>query len=139
MDDNETIFEFKDSRLISLNFSVNKDFIPGPEIPTDLDLGLEHSTLDDNKTLRLFMRLSIDGEKRPFSMNIEMGSIFYFPNNFPPQDKLEQIAEINCAAIIYPFLREVVADITRRAGMSPLLLQPVNFINVYMQRHPEMI
>jgi preprotein translocase subunit SecB len=45
-----------------------------------------------------------------------------------------RLARINCAAMIFPFLREAIADVTRRAGMSPLLLPPVNFLELFKNK-----
>jgi len=42
-----------------------------------------------------------------------------------------RIVHINCASIIFPFIRESVADLTRRSGLTPLILDPVNFVALY--------
>ncbi|MBW1706391.1 MAG: protein-export chaperone SecB, partial [Deltaproteobacteria bacterium] len=47
---------------------------------------------------------------------------------------VEPIAKINCPAILFPFLRECVADITRRAGFNPLILPPINFVELAKQK-----
>jgi preprotein translocase subunit SecB len=38
-----------------------------------------------------------------------------------------------CPGIVFPFVRETVADLVQRAGFPPLLLQPVNFDALYAQ------
>ncbi|HEX6549195.1 MAG TPA: protein-export chaperone SecB, partial [Gammaproteobacteria bacterium] len=39
-----------------------------------------------------------------------------------------------CPNILFPYLREVVSDLTLKGGMAPLLLQPVNFDALYAQQ-----
>lgn len=43
----------------------------------------------------------------------------------------ERFANINSAAMIYPFIRENAATISAKAGMSPILIPVTNFIKLY--------
>ncbi len=49
----------------------------------------------------------------------------------PPDDELESIVHINCASIMFPFARESVADLTRKVGIQPLIVDPINFVALY--------
>jgi len=51
-----------------------------------------------------------------------------------PEEALEPFLLINCPALIFPFLRRLVADISREGGFPPLLLDPIDFANLYMRR-----
>lgn len=51
-----------------------------------------------------------------------------------PEAALEPFLIINCPALIFPFARRLVADITREGGFPPLLLDPLDFAQLYMQR-----
>lgn len=51
-----------------------------------------------------------------------------------PQDALEPILLINCPTILYPFLRRIISDATQEGGFPPLLLDPIDFANLYQQR-----
>ena len=39
-----------------------------------------------------------------------------------------------CPNILYPYLREVVSDMSVRAGFAPVLLNPINFEAIYLQQ-----
>lgn len=54
-----------------------------------------------------------------------------------PDQALEPFLLINCPTLIFPFLRRLVADITREGGFPPLLLDPVDFAQLYMRRKAE--
>ena len=51
---------------------------------------------------------------------------------------LEPFLVINCPTLIFPFLRRLVADLTREGGYPPLLLDPIDFAQLYMRRKNEM-
>lgn len=53
--------------------------------------------------------------------------------NAPPQ-ALEPMLFINCPSLLFPFLRRIVADVTREGGFPPLLLDPVDFGSLYMRK-----
>lgn len=55
-----------------------------------------------------------------------------------PEQALEPFLLINCPSIIFPFLRRLVADITREGGFPPLLLDPVDFASLFVRRQQEM-
>lgn len=54
-----------------------------------------------------------------------------------PQQALEPFLLINCPSILFPFLRRIVADITREGGFPALALDPVDFAQLYMRRQQE--
>jgi preprotein translocase subunit SecB len=54
-----------------------------------------------------------------------------------PQQALEPFLLINCPMLLFPFLRRLVADLTREGGYPPLLLDPIDFAGLYMRRQQE--
>lgn len=55
-----------------------------------------------------------------------------------PEQALEPFLLINCPTLVFPFLRRVIADITREGGFPPLLMDPIDFAQLYMRRQQEM-
>lgn len=41
---------------------------------------------------------------------------------------------IEVPRFLFPFARQIIADMTQQAGYAPLLLTPVNFKQLYVQR-----
>lgn len=54
-----------------------------------------------------------------------------------PDQALEPFLLINCPTLVFPFLRRLVADITREGGFPPLLLDPIDFGQLFMRRQKE--
>jgi preprotein translocase subunit SecB len=57
--------------------------------------------------------------------------------NMPPPS-LEPFLLINGPTLLFPFLRRLLADITREGGFPPLLLDPIDFAQLYIQRQQQM-
>lgn len=54
-----------------------------------------------------------------------------------PEQALEPFLLISAPMTIFPFLRRLVADITREGGYPPLLLDPIDFAGLYFRRQQE--
>ncbi len=53
--------------------------------------------------------------------------------NAPPE-AMEPLLHINGPALLFPFVRRIVADLTREGGFPPLLLDPVDFAALFMKK-----
>ncbi len=55
-----------------------------------------------------------------------------------PAAELEPVLAVVCPNLLYPYLREVVSDVSVRAGFAPVLLNPINFEALYHQQKQQM-
>jgi preprotein translocase subunit SecB len=76
------------------------------------------------------------GEKTVFLVEAGQGGVFRLQN--VPQEQIEPLIAVACPNILFPYAREVVSDAVGRAGFQPIVLQPVNFEAMYMQRLQEL-
>jgi preprotein translocase subunit SecB len=74
-------------------------------------------------------------DKTVFLVEVGQAGIFRIMN--VPDEQLEPLMAVACPNILFPFARETVSDAVTRAGFSPIVLQPVNFEAMYMQRLQE--
>jgi preprotein translocase subunit SecB len=120
-------FALKDIFIPNILFRINPAFKSKDgeiEINTAIEVDFSH----EGKDLTVHVRVELpDAENTPFAFALDGVGIFVL-NEDPPADVLEMIARVNCAAMIFPYIREAVADLTRRAGVPALHLQPVNFV-----------
>jgi preprotein translocase subunit SecB len=109
---------------------------PRPNHSFELDqrLNLGHVVQDNILVVRLGMDLGQDG--LPFTLSVAVVGRFQF-QELPVGAELEKIANINCAGILFPFVREAVADLTRKGGLNPVLLPPVNFVELFRQNQSD--
>jgi preprotein translocase subunit SecB len=75
------------------------------------------------------------GERTLFLAEVLQAGIFLL-SNIPPSD-LEPVLAISCPTILYPYLREAVSDVVSRGGFPPVLLGPMAFETLYLQRLQE--
>jgi preprotein translocase subunit SecB len=54
-----------------------------------------------------------------------------------PEEALEPFLLISGPTMIFPFLRRLVADVTREGGFPPLLLDPIDFGGLYVRRQQQ--
>jgi preprotein translocase subunit SecB len=54
-----------------------------------------------------------------------------------PEGALEPFLFIDCPTLLFPFVRRLVADLTREGGFPPLFLDPINFANLFIRRQQE--
>lgn len=72
------------------------------------------------------------GEKTVFLVEAGQAGIFRLMNI--PAEQIEPLIAVACPNVLFPYVREVISDATGRAGFQPIVLQPVNFEAMYMQR-----
>jgi preprotein translocase subunit SecB len=75
------------------------------------------------------------GEKTLFLVEVGQAGLFRMVNI--PEAQMEGLVAVACPNILFPYAREVVSDAITRAGFQPIVLQPVNFEAMYMQRMQE--
>ena len=51
-----------------------------------------------------------------------------------PPEHLQQVIAINCPTVLFPYIRETLADAVSRAGFPPIHLVPINFEMLYQQQ-----
>ena len=71
-------------------------------------------------------------DKTMFLTEAAQGGIFQIRN--VSAEDLDPILAIACPNILLPYLREVISSNVVRAGFPPVILGPMNFEMLYMQR-----
>lgn len=85
-------------------------------------------------TLTLAARAETDG-KVLFNIELVYGGAFRV-SGFP-QEHMLPILFIECPRLIFPFARQIIAEATRNGGFPPLLLDPIDFAQMFQQRIAE--
>ena len=71
-------------------------------------------------------------DKTVFLVEVGQAGIFRIVN--VPNEQIEPLIAVACPNILFPYAREAVSDAVTRAGFQSIVLQPVNFEAMYMQR-----
>ncbi|MDQ2805099.1 MAG: protein-export chaperone SecB [Pseudomonadota bacterium] len=51
-----------------------------------------------------------------------------------PDNAIEPMLLVECPRVLFPFARNILADVTRDGGFPPVLLQPIDFVALWQAR-----
>ncbi len=57
-----------------------------------------------------------------------------FTLNGVPQESVHPVLLIECPRLLFPFARALVANATRDGGFLPLMIQPIDFLDLYRRQ-----
>jgi preprotein translocase subunit SecB len=67
-----------------------------------------------------------------FVVDLTYAGIFSLRNI--PQNQIQPMLLVECPRLLFPFVRNIIADVTRDGGFPPLLLQPIDFVGLYRRQ-----
>jgi preprotein translocase subunit SecB len=72
---------------------------------------------------------------RVFLAELSYGGIFTLTG--VPDNAVEPVLLVECPRILFPFARNILADVTRDGGFPPVLLQPIDFVALWQSRRAQ--
>jgi preprotein translocase subunit SecB len=106
---------------ISINVNVNANPISGTEFDVLLSLNAQASFEKDKDVL--------------FNIELVYGGVFRIEGF--PQEHMLPILFIECPRLLFPFARQIVAECSRNGGFPPLMIDPIDFAQMFQQRMAE--
>lgn len=106
-----------------------------PEISVRVDLAAE--PLQQN-AFEVVLQLAIEAkikDRTAFIVELSYGGVFSLN---VPEEHLQPMLLIECPRLLFPFARNIVADVTRDGGFPPMMLQPIDFVSLYRSRIEQM-
>jgi preprotein translocase subunit SecB len=100
----------------------------------DVNVDVQGRGLDQPGVFEVVLRLTVsakDEETPVFMVELVYGAVFAMQNI--PVEQVEPLLLIECPRLIFPFARRILADATRDGGYPPLLLEPIDFVELYRQ------
>lgn len=103
-----------------------------PNIPIHVDINAE--ALNEN-TFEVVLHLKVEArlaDNRPvFVAELAYAGIFTLN---VPAEHVQPMLLVECPRILFPFARSIVADMTRDGGFPPLMIQPIDFVQLFRSR-----
>jgi preprotein translocase subunit SecB len=94
-----------------------------------VQLNINTSTKDLGEgTFEAMLSVTVDakqGDKTAFLIEVQQAGLFIIHGL--PDNELQRALMVFCPQQLYPYAREVVADLSTKGGFPALQLQPVNF------------
>lgn len=101
-----------------------------PKVDMNVDLTAQ-KVQEEMFELTMTINVRATGERTLFLVDLAYGGLFAVAG--VPEEMMEQLLLVDCAFLLYPFARRVVADVTRDGGFPPLLLEPIDFLRLYRE------
>jgi preprotein translocase subunit SecB len=105
----------------AININVNVQANPLAENDFDVGLTLTAKAEDEGNVL--------------FNVELVYGGVFRVANF--PQEHVLPILFVECPRLLFPFARQIVAECTRNGGFPPLMIDPVDFAQMFQRRMAE--
>jgi preprotein translocase subunit SecB len=100
-----------------------------PEIKVQVNLDAQKRA-EDQYDVALKMKIdSKVGEVAIFLLELDYAGRFLIQN--VPAEQLHPLLMIECPRLIFPFVRRIVADVTRDGGFPPINLDVIDFLALY--------
>ena len=70
-----------------------------------------------------------------FNVELIYGGVFRIEGF--PQEHMLPLLFIECPRLLFPFARQIIAEATRNGGFPPLMIDPIDFAQMFQQRMAE--
>ncbi len=108
-------------------------FAAGDAPTINISVQVEGRQLDDGAH-EVELRINAEakrGENVVFLAELDYAGVFVIAN--VPPEHMQSVVMVECPRLLFPFARRVIADCTRDGGFPPLMLDPIDFLQLFHQ------
>ncbi len=102
-----------------------------PNLQVDVTVGADKVEDDVYEVVINFEADATNKAGAIYKLELVYGGLFRLSNM--PDHIRHPVLFVNCPTLLFPFLRRIVADLTREGGFPPLMLDPIDFAGLYQQ------
>ena len=125
-------FKFENYRICNIEFEINENYEDNEEEELNLDIGIglniSRSNIDSKKVM-VTLKISIFDKyienKQPYRISTQMDGIFEVPYNMDDKS-IDSFAKTSAVAVMFPYLRGAITQITSLSNCKPLVLPLIN-------------
>ena len=105
------------------------------EAQPTIDMGVEVKSRPIGANADAFevdLHINVEAKRQDqpmFSADLTYSGVFQFMSVQPAE--IEPMLWIECPRLLFPFSRQILAEITREGGYPPLLINPIDFTPLY--------
>jgi preprotein translocase subunit SecB len=105
-----------------------------PRVDIQLDVQARPVQGQQNNVFEVSLRIRADAKVNETACFIaELAYCGVFTVNVP-QEHLEPVLLVECPRLLFPFARNIIADVSRDGGFPPVLLAPIDFVALWQSR-----
>ena len=126
------------SPMFTINAQYVKDLsfehpnLPGliqlePEPSVEMNIDVKGTKLDDN-LYEVVLTLTCKGTSGDIALFVaELSYASLVSMNNVPNEHIQRLLVVDCPTLMFPFARNIVAEVTRDGGYPPILMQTIDF------------
>ena len=117
-------------RFVEYLFKETSIKLTGEDISDDVEFGIEPNGIfeEDNKMFILTLNVLVKDKKSSLEVKMTVTGKFKYETN--DIQELVPYLGFNAPAIMFPYIRAYITNITALGGMSPIILPTLNMENV---------
>ena len=104
----------------------------------DFNVDLQAKRIQDNGPFEVLLKLRITAaqeERTIFLLELAYGGLFVLDR--VPEEAIQPVLLIECPRMLFPFARRIVADLISDGGLPPLMIEPIDFTQLYRSKMAE--
>jgi preprotein translocase subunit SecB len=101
----------------------------------DFSVDLQARKMQDNGPYEVIMKIRVTATQENttiFLLELAYGGIFVLER--VPEEAIQPLLLIECPRMMFPFVRRIVADLVSDGGLPPLMIEPIDFAQLYRRR-----
>jgi preprotein translocase subunit SecB len=105
-----------------------------PDIPVSFDCNVRHVS---GSTFEVSLGITVEASanNQPvFLIEMIYAALIEVDERVVPEDQLHPLLMIEVPRHLFPFARQVIGDLTVSGGFPPLMLQMVDFVDLYRRK-----
>ena len=105
-----------------------------PSIDVTVDVGVNSLAQED--AYEVVLTVSVSGKYKKYTYlitEVKYAGIFHVV--FEKEEDVKKALLVDSATLLFPFVRQIIANLTREGGFPPVVLSPINFLELYEENN----
>ncbi len=114
------------------NFAAQKNEFISSKLDVHLDLNIKKKQIKSEliEITIVFLIEATKQDEKKFIIELSYASTFLIDKNISSFDK-NKVSFVDCPTMMFPFVRQIIFNISRDSGFLPINLEPINFHDLY--------
>ena len=114
------------------NYAAQKNEFDQNKLDLNIDLNIKTKNLKADLieiTLVILLEATVKNTKT-FIVELSYASTFFFDQSLTKNEK-RKLSLVDCPNLMFPFVRQIIFNITRDSGFLPINLEYINFLELF--------
>lgn len=105
--------------------------LDAPQIGINIEIGRQMMSDDTVEVVLMLKAEARRDDQVAFIAEVEYAGLFAFQN--VSMEEIQPLILIECPRLLFPFARQIMADLTQNGGYPPIMLEPPDFAAMFRE------